>query len=146
MQTMNNLCFIYRFKYYSFYDLNPKVDAVRINQIYEQARWQILNEEIECTEEEMLLFSALQVLWNRQYIKKLATLIFFQAILGIDKQFFPYLLKLQVGLQSNVPQPHELYEEDDDVDAALSELQVNIIITLTKIFVTVIILISILAY
>ena len=46
----------------------------------------------------------------------------------------------------NVPQPHELYEEDDDVDAALSELQVNIIITLTKIFVTVIIIISSLAY
>ena len=34
------------------------------------------------------------------------------------------LFKLQVGLQSNVPQPHELFEEDDDVDAALSELQV----------------------
>jgi hypothetical protein len=29
-----------------------------------------------------------------------------------------------VGLQANVAQPHELYEEDDDVDAALSELQV----------------------
>ena len=54
-------CLLLRFKYYSFYDLNPKVDAVRINQIYEQAKWQILNEEIDCTEEEMLLFSALQV-------------------------------------------------------------------------------------
>ena len=54
-------CLLLRFKYFSFYDLNPKVDAVRINQIYEQARWQILNEEIDCTEEEMLLFSALQV-------------------------------------------------------------------------------------
>merc|ERR1719367_2250089 len=82
-----------RFKYFSFYDLNPKVDAVRINQIYEQARWQILNEEIDCTEEEMLLFAALQ---------------------------------LQVGLQANVPQPHDLYEEDDDVDAALSELQISL--------------------
>jgi len=86
-------CLLLRFKYFSFYDLNAKVDAVRINQIYEQARWQILNEEIDCTEEEMLLFSALQ---------------------------------LQVGLQSNVPQPHELYEEDDDVDAALSELQISL--------------------
>jgi len=86
-------CLLLRFKYFSFYDLNPKVDAVRINQIYEQAKWQILNEEIDCTEEEMLLFSALQ---------------------------------LQVVLQSNVPQPDELYEEDDDVDAALSELQVSL--------------------
>jgi len=50
-----------RFKFYSFYDLNPKYDSVRINQLYEQARWQLLNEEIECTEEEMLMFAALQV-------------------------------------------------------------------------------------
>uniref|UniRef100_A0A8D2FDL4 Fermitin family member 1 n=1 Tax=Theropithecus gelada TaxID=9565 RepID=A0A8D2FDL4_THEGE len=49
-----------RFKYYSFFDLNPKYDAVRINQLYEQARWAILLEEIDCTEEEMLIFAALQ--------------------------------------------------------------------------------------
>ncbi|XP_078412549.1 fermitin family homolog 1 isoform X1 [Cetorhinus maximus] len=49
-----------RYKYYSFFDLNPKYDAVRINQLYEQARWAILLEEIDCTEEEMLLFAALQ--------------------------------------------------------------------------------------
>ena len=35
-------------------------------------------------------------------------------------------LQLQVGLQANVPQPHDLYEEDDDVDAALSELQISL--------------------
>ena len=29
-------------------------------------------------------------------------------------------------LQSNVPQPDEMFEEDDDVDAALSELQVSL--------------------
>jgi len=50
-----------RYKYYSFYDLTPKYDANRINQIYEQARWQILNEEIDCTEEEMMLFAALHL-------------------------------------------------------------------------------------
>jgi len=50
-----------RYKYYAFYDLNPKEDPVRINLIYEQARWQILNEEIDCTEEEMLLFASLQL-------------------------------------------------------------------------------------
>lgn len=50
-----------RFKFYSFYDLNPKTDAIRINMIYEQAKWQLLAEEIECTEEEMLMFAALQV-------------------------------------------------------------------------------------
>lgn len=50
-----------KFKFYSFYDLNPKTDAVRINMIYEQAKWQLLAEEIDCTEEEMLMFAALQV-------------------------------------------------------------------------------------
>ena len=50
-----------RFKFYAFYDLNPKCDSVRINQLYEQAKWQLLNEEIDCTEEEVLMFAALQV-------------------------------------------------------------------------------------
>jgi len=60
VREYDTLCL--RFKFYSFYDLNPKYDAVRINQIFEQAKWQIINEEIDCTEEEMLMFSALQVL------------------------------------------------------------------------------------
>ena len=51
-----------RFKFFSFYDLNPKYDPVRINQIFEQAKWAILNEEIDCTEEEMIMFAALQVI------------------------------------------------------------------------------------
>lgn len=55
-----------RFKFYSFYDLNPKLDSVRINQIYEQARWSILTEEIDCTEEEMMMFAALQLQVNLQ--------------------------------------------------------------------------------
>lgn len=69
-----------RFKFYSFYDLNPKVgfylftlvtgmscvpafqyDAIRINQLYEQARWSLLCEEVDCTEEEMIMFATLQV-------------------------------------------------------------------------------------
>ncbi|CAF0869949.1 unnamed protein product [Rotaria sp. Silwood1] len=50
-----------RFKYYSFYDINPKLDAIRINQLYEQAKWSILTEDIDCTEEEMMTFAALQL-------------------------------------------------------------------------------------
>lgn len=34
---------------------------MRITQLYEQARWAILLEEIDCTEEEMLMFASLQV-------------------------------------------------------------------------------------
>lgn len=59
VREFGTLCL--RFKFYTFYDLNPKYDAIRINQIYEQAKWQLLNEEIDCTEEEMLMFAALQV-------------------------------------------------------------------------------------
>ncbi|KAL7978202.1 hypothetical protein Chor_005189 [Crotalus horridus] len=40
--------------------LNPKYNAVRINQLYEQARWSVLLEETDCTEEEMIVFAALQ--------------------------------------------------------------------------------------
>ena len=50
-----------RFKFYTFFDLNPALDAVRINQLYEQAKHQLINEEVDCTEEEMLMFAALQV-------------------------------------------------------------------------------------
>ncbi|TRY81319.1 hypothetical protein DNTS_005246 [Danionella cerebrum] len=49
-----------RFKYYSFLDIEPKTDVVRLTQLYEQARWAILLEDIECTEEEMMVFAALQ--------------------------------------------------------------------------------------
>ncbi|KRX89778.1 Uncharacterized protein T4E_12188, partial [Trichinella pseudospiralis] len=50
-----------RFKFLSFFDLNPKYDPVRINQIYEQAKWAILLEEVDCTEEEAFMFAALQL-------------------------------------------------------------------------------------
>jgi kindlin 2 len=50
-----------RFKYFAFYELDPKYDSVRINQIYEQTKWSILTEEIDCTEHELITFAALQV-------------------------------------------------------------------------------------
>uniref|UniRef100_A0A672NQF6 FERM domain containing kindlin 3 n=1 Tax=Sinocyclocheilus grahami TaxID=75366 RepID=A0A672NQF6_SINGR len=52
---------ILRFKYYTFHDIAPQADAVRVTQLYEQARWAVLLEETECTEEEMMVFAALQV-------------------------------------------------------------------------------------
>jgi len=36
-------------------------DSVRINQIYEQAKWSIITEHVQCTDEEMALFAGLQV-------------------------------------------------------------------------------------
>ncbi|XP_010836390.1 PREDICTED: fermitin family homolog 3 [Bison bison bison] len=54
-----------RFKYYSFFDLDPKTDPVRLTQLYEQARWDLLLEEIDCTAEEMMVFAALQYHINK---------------------------------------------------------------------------------
>ncbi|KAI3351161.1 hypothetical protein L3Q82_005718 [Scortum barcoo] len=54
-----------RFKYYAFYDIDPKYDVVRLTQLYEQARWALLLEDIDCTEEEMMLFGALQYHINK---------------------------------------------------------------------------------
>ena len=42
-------------------------DAIRINQLYEQARWSVVLEKVECTEEEMLMFAALQVIFDFCY-------------------------------------------------------------------------------
>ncbi|KAM4617992.1 fermitin family homolog 3 [Discoglossus pictus] len=54
-----------QFKYYTFHDLDAKLDAVRINLLFEQARWAVLLEETECTEEEMMVFAALQYHVNK---------------------------------------------------------------------------------
>lgn len=58
--TVNTIVLL-RFKFYNFYDLNHRYDQVRINQIYEQAKWSILSEELDYTQEEMLMFAALQL-------------------------------------------------------------------------------------
>lgn len=83
-----------RFKFFTFYDINPKLDAARINEIYEQAKWSILTEEIECTEMEMLMFAG---------------------------------LVLQVNLQAGNPNDDSnTNSHDDDIDAALNELQAQL--------------------
>lgn len=86
-----------RFKYYSFFDINPKTDAARINQLYEQAKWTILNEEIDCTEEESLMFAALH----------------FQA-------------NLQNSFNGGGMSTSAQFDDADDIDAALSELEISL--------------------
>ncbi|KAM7533306.1 hypothetical protein Aperf_G00000125321 [Anoplocephala perfoliata] len=54
-----------RFKYNVFYELTHKNNDVRINQLFEQARWSIVSEAIECTNEEAALFAALQLQLHR---------------------------------------------------------------------------------
>ncbi|XP_063130156.1 fermitin family homolog 2 isoform X4 [Rattus norvegicus] len=91
-----NEALLLRFKYYSFFDLNPKYDAIRINQLYEQAKWALLLEEIECTEEEMMMFAALQY-----HINKLSIMTSENHLNNSDK-------------------------EVDEVDAALSDLEITL--------------------
>ena len=82
-----------KFKYSEFYDLNPKLDMARINQIYEQAKWSLLTEEIECSEDEMMMFGALQY---------------------------------QIQQQASNPIPEDIGNTNDDIDAALTELQLQL--------------------
>ena len=88
-----------RFKFFSFYDLNAKLDAVRINQIYEQARWSLLTEEVECTENEAMMFAGLQV----------------QASLQSKNPDAGGLEESSSGGRN-----------DDDIDAALNDLQAQL--------------------
>ncbi|PVD25709.1 hypothetical protein C0Q70_13369 [Pomacea canaliculata] len=96
--VLENDFIMLKFKYFNFYDLNPKYDAIRINQIYEQAKWALISEEIDCTEEEMMVFAALQ-----------------------------FQIQLQSGLpQSEVDGsgPTSMnFTETDEIGAALSDLQ-----------------------
>ncbi|KAH8370992.1 hypothetical protein KR093_005849 [Drosophila rubida] len=100
VREYDTLCL--RFKYYTFFDLNPKYDQVRINQLYEQAKWSILNEELDCTEEETLMFAALQFQVNHQTDLRPP---------GLDASN-------ELSAQSN--------GGDDDIDSALNELQITL--------------------
>lgn len=50
-----------RFKFHAFYDLNTKYDSVRIHQLFEQAKWDLISGRLDATEDEMVVFSALQL-------------------------------------------------------------------------------------
>lgn len=121
VREYDTLCL--RFKYYTFFDLNPKYDQVRINQLYEQAKWQLLNEELDCTEEEMLMFAALQVSLARDDSTRLVPFNYCNF----------YFQQFQISLQNDVQQPDSGIDTssldnggDDDIDAALSELQITL--------------------
>ncbi|XP_017092389.2 unc-112-related protein [Drosophila bipectinata] len=100
VREFDTLCL--RFKYFTFFDLNPKYDQVRINQLYEQAKWSILNEELDATEEETLMFAALQFQVNHQ------------------TDLHP------PGIDSGIDSSSQENGGDDDIDSALNELQITL--------------------
>ncbi|XP_013115842.1 unc-112-related protein [Stomoxys calcitrans] len=105
IREFDTLCL--RFKYYTFFDLNPKYDQVRINQLYEQAKWAILNEEIDCTEEESLMFAALQFQVNQQ-----------------NETYQGFNSRLDSSIVGNGGSGEG--GTDDDIDSALNELQISL--------------------
>lgn len=121
-----------RFKFFSFYDLNPKYDAIRINQLFEQAKWSLISEEVECNEEEMIVFAALQLQAQLQWSAEveLGTQSFSSAPnspkspLTMDIPDGPSRQSVSSAKQQPVPQEEE--EEMDEVDSALAELQLQL--------------------
>uniref|UniRef100_A0AAQ5ZJP4 PH domain-containing protein n=1 Tax=Amphiprion ocellaris TaxID=80972 RepID=A0AAQ5ZJP4_AMPOC len=83
-----------RFKYAAFYDIEPKYDVVRLTQLYEQARWAILLEDVDCTEEEMMLFGALQV-GNTKVMKLSNVIVCFRPKRLTLKGYKQYWFKFQ---------------------------------------------------
>ena len=83
-RNKNNIIAYYFFKYYWEYSilvLYPSIgnfgqyDQTRINQIYEQAKWSILSEDLDCTQEEVLMFAALQVSTSLDFLNYLYELL-----------------------------------------------------------------------
>uniref|UniRef100_A0A4W5RJU8 FERM domain containing kindlin 3b n=1 Tax=Hucho hucho TaxID=62062 RepID=A0A4W5RJU8_9TELE len=95
-----------RFKYYCFHDLEPKYDAVRLTQMYEQARWAVLLEDIDCTEEEMLLFGALQYHINKLSLSEPQTMTSSPAMDDLDSA----LQCLEVKLDGADSSPQDMLE------------------------------------
>uniref|UniRef100_A0A674D9C4 FERM domain containing kindlin 3b n=1 Tax=Salmo trutta TaxID=8032 RepID=A0A674D9C4_SALTR len=93
-----------RFKYYCFHDLEPKYDVVRLTQMYEQARWAILLEDIDCTEEEMLLFGAIQYHINKLSLSEPQTMTSSPAMDDLDSA----LQGLEVKLDGADSSPQDM--------------------------------------
>eukprot|EP00117_Sycon_ciliatum_P020868 scpid28254/ scgid18455/ Fermitin family homolog 1; Kindlerin; Kindlin syndrome protein; Kindlin-1; Unc-112-related protein 1 len=85
-----------KFKYFTFLDLDPQVDRLRIGHLFEQAHWSVVLEDVDCTEEEAISFAALQL----------------QTILARKRP--------DLGQQA---QPAE---DSSDLEAALNDLQVSL--------------------
>ncbi|KAH8257289.1 hypothetical protein KR038_006740 [Drosophila bunnanda] len=103
IREYDTLCL--RFKYFTFFDLNPRCDQVRINQLYEQAKWSVLNEELDCTEEESLMFAALQFQVNH-YMDSTPT--------------------SGGAVDSGIETSSQENDNDDEIDSALKELQIRL--------------------
>lgn len=124
-----------RFKFFSFYDLNPKYDAIRINQIFEHAKWSLISEEVECNEEEMIVFAALQLQAQLQWSAEveMGTRSLSSAPssprsppAGASGDTVDGPFRQSVPEAKQKPQEQPQGEEMDEVDSALAELQLQL--------------------
>lgn len=123
----NDLVFL-RFKYFAFHELNAKVDSIRINQIYEQAKWSILTDEIDCTEQELINFAALQLqiqLQAKNFLKNSPNSLIYQSE---DQPYLSPTNTRNIDASNKNQTTYIISEsaaiyEDDDVDTALSKLE-----------------------
>ena len=109
-----------RFKFYSFFDLKPtKPNLVRLNQLYEQAKWSVLGEEVEATDEEAFNFAGLQYqIKTRQVLETSTNEDMLQTSNLLTPGPGPISPTSNVGtIQTSRP------VNADDVDAAITQLQ-----------------------
>ncbi|RNA35304.1 Fermitin family 1 [Brachionus plicatilis] len=125
----NDIVFL-KFKYFAFFDLNLKNDVIRINQIYEQAKWTILTEEIDCTEQELINFAASQLqiqlqtrTLNGKSPGELNRFSSHDSTLS-KTTFYPNNpLLIEDAEYSKAKENADLVNEEDDIDTALSKLE-----------------------
>lgn len=85
-----------------------------MNQLYEQAKWSILSEEVDCTEEEMMTFAALQVI-HTHFLRARIHEVHFQLQIQIQ-----YSSKLAAGASTDALDDDY---DNTDIDEALERLQ-----------------------
>lgn len=71
---------------------------MRINQIYEQAKWSLISEELDCTLEEMIMFAALQVCPNYPLVKWSQTVVEWVSCIGEVQLMYSCSWITSVGL------------------------------------------------
>ncbi|KAF7262057.1 hypothetical protein EG68_00707 [Paragonimus skrjabini miyazakii] len=154
LATLEVPTLVLRYKYGSFYDLNPKYDIVRINQLYEQAKWSVISELIEATDDEACLLAALQAhveIATEREERELERLSNSLSGNGYDRTDSKRLSQLSVGLRKPTPsdgllrdtspiggylrhhhnpkltktRPLSVVELESEIDAMLDELSIS---------------------
>lgn len=97
---------------------------MRLTQLYEQARWDLLLEETDCTEEEMMVFAALQVR-GRPSGEVWGTVGAWTVSSALPVPPTQYHIN-KLSQSGEIGEPTSSDPGLDDLDAALSNLEVKL--------------------